>query len=122
MEWNLVRLAGKIWLMGKSKALAMEHVAKKMGSEKKKGRFTNLFSLGEKQWFVDAELLGTLEEMTIGAVHLDGKQVASFLSKEKEEQDREARKLLEKKQNPWRYLDVILTITLVALFGILLLR
>ena len=122
MEWKLVRLATKVWLVEKAKAEGMAKVAGQLGSPKKQGRYTNLLSIDGKNWFLDAELLGTLEEMTLGAVPLGGAQVAKFLALATQEQDKLAEQLRASSANPCRFIDVALTLSLVTLAGCLLLR
>ncbi len=122
MEWKLVRLSGKVWLVEKDKAEGMGKVAGELGSPKKRGRYTNLLAIDGEDWFLDAELLGTLEEMTLGAVPLGGEQVAEFLALDKQGQDERAKRLLSRRNDPWRYVDVALTLSLATLSGFLLLR
>lgn len=122
MEWKLVRLSTKVWLVEKAKAEGMAKVAEKLGSSKKQGRYTNLLAIDANTWFLDAELLGTLEEMTLGSAPLSAAQVAKFLSLDKQGQDEQAKRLLSKRNDPWRYIDVVLTLSLVTLVGFLLLR
>ena len=48
--------------------------------------------------------------------------MAKFLALDTQEQDKRAEQLLARSANPWRFIDVALTLSLVTLAGCLLLR
>lgn len=121
MEWKLVRLSSRIWLMEAKEAEKMAQVASRLGSPKKRGRFVHLLEVDHRCWFLDAELLGTLETMTTKGVPLAGPALASFLSLNQEEQDARAVRLLARRKDPWRFLDLGLVLLFLVLLGFLLL-
>ena len=121
MEWKLVRLSSRIWLMEAQEAEKMAQVASRLGSPKKRGRFVHLLDIDHRCWFLDAELLGTLETMTTTGVPLAGQALASFLSLDQEGQDARAGRLLARRKDPWRFFDFGLVVLFLVLLGFLLL-
>lgn len=116
-SYVLVRLDERVFLSDTEHARRMRTVVEAIGSGKKTGRWVKLVELDGKQYFVDLEGVGTLEEIAQGMALLDGNALARFLALDEEKRNAEAKKLLSKEK--WRLADGVLLVLIVLTTGFL---
>lgn len=116
-SYVLVRLDERVFLSDTEHACRMRTVVEAIGSGKKTGRWVKLVELDGKQYFVDLEGVGTLEEIAQGMALLDGNALARFLALDEKERNAEAKKLLSK--DKWRLVDGVLLVLIVLTAGFL---